>query len=62
MGSAPGLSCTSGVGPVLDGTYRDYDDWLEELAPHEPVSKYRHNRTGEAQSWTERTGTTPTPI
>ena len=38
------------AGPVLDGTYRDCDDWLEELAPHEPVSKYRHHRTVEAQS------------
>jgi len=26
---------------------QDYDDWLEGLAPHEPVSHYRHNRTGE---------------
>ena len=25
------------------GLHQDYDDWLEELAPHEPVSKYRHN-------------------
>jgi secondary thiamine-phosphate synthase enzyme len=29
------------------GLLRDYDDWLEKLAPHEPVSHYRHNRTGE---------------
>jgi secondary thiamine-phosphate synthase enzyme len=29
------------------GLHQDYDDWLEKLAPHEPVSKYRHNRTGE---------------
>ena len=29
------------------GLIADYDDWLEALAPHEPVSKYRHNRTGE---------------
>ena len=29
------------------GLHRDYDDWLEQLAPHEPVSGYRHNRTGE---------------
>lgn len=29
------------------GLLEDYDDWLEELAPHEPISKYRHNRTGE---------------
>ena len=25
------------------GLHQDYDDWLEEIAPHEPVSKYRHN-------------------
>jgi secondary thiamine-phosphate synthase enzyme len=29
------------------GLIEDYDEWLEKLAPHEPVSKYRHNRTGE---------------
>lgn len=25
------------------GLLQDYDDWLEKLAPHEPVSRYRHN-------------------
>jgi secondary thiamine-phosphate synthase enzyme len=25
------------------GLYEDYEDWLEGLAPHEPVSQYRHN-------------------
>jgi thiamine phosphate synthase YjbQ (UPF0047 family) len=34
--------------------------WLEELAPHEPISRYRHNRTGEACPG-QRTGTTATP-
>ncbi len=29
------------------GLHRDYEQWLERLAPHEPVSAYRHNRTGE---------------
>jgi len=29
------------------GLHSDYDEWLEHLAPHEPVSHYRHNRTGE---------------
>lgn len=29
------------------GLIQDYDDWLEKLAPHEPISQYRHNRTGE---------------
>ena len=25
------------------GLHYDYDVWLEKLAPHEPVSQYRHN-------------------
>ena len=29
------------------GLHRDYETWLEDLAPHEPVSRYHHNRTGE---------------
>ena len=29
------------------GLLQDYDDFLERLAPHEPISAYRHNRTGE---------------
>jgi len=29
------------------GLHHDYDRWLEHLAPHEPVSSYRHNDTGE---------------
>ncbi len=29
------------------GLHQDYKRWLEELAPHEPVSRYLHNRTGE---------------
>ena len=28
------------------GLHQDLDEWLEKLAPHEPVSQYRHN-TGE---------------
>ena len=30
-----------------DGLLQDYDDFLEGLAPHEPISRYRHNLTGE---------------
>ena len=30
-----------------EGLHRDYEEWLEGLAPHEPVSRYRHNDTGE---------------
>ena len=29
------------------GLHHDYEVWLEKIAPHEPVSKYRHNLTGE---------------
>ena len=29
------------------GLHHDYEQWLEQLAPHEPVGKYHHNRTGE---------------
>lgn len=25
------------------GLHQDYKEWLEELAPHEPVSQYAHN-------------------
>jgi secondary thiamine-phosphate synthase enzyme len=29
------------------GLHRDYETWLERLAPHEPITQYLHNRTGE---------------
>jgi secondary thiamine-phosphate synthase enzyme len=29
------------------GLHKDYEKWLESLAPHAPVSQYLHNRTGE---------------
>ena len=29
------------------GLHHDYEQWLERLAPHEPVASYRHNDTGE---------------
>jgi secondary thiamine-phosphate synthase enzyme len=29
------------------GLHSDYENWLESLAPHAPVSQYRHNDTGE---------------
>ncbi len=25
------------------GLHQDYEEWLERLAPHEPVASYRHN-------------------
>jgi len=29
------------------GLHLDYENWLEKLAPHEPLSQYHHNSTGE---------------
>ena len=29
------------------GLLSDWEVWLEKLAPHEPISQYRHNLTGE---------------
>ena len=29
------------------GLHHDYSTWLEKLAPHEPITQYRHNDTGE---------------
>ncbi len=29
------------------GLHSDFEKWLEELAPHEPLSRYSHNLTGE---------------
>ncbi len=35
------------INDAEDGLLQDYEAWLEKLAPHAPVSAYRHNRTGE---------------
>ncbi len=35
------------INDAESGLHQDYEEWLEKLAPHEPVSHYRHNRTGE---------------
>ena len=29
------------------GLHKDYEKWLESLAPHEPIDQYNHNDTGE---------------
>ncbi len=35
------------INDAENGLLQDYDEWLEKLAPHEPIAHYRHNRTGE---------------
>ncbi len=29
------------------GLHHDFERWLEQLAPHEPLTLYQHNKTGE---------------
>ena len=29
------------------GLHADFEEWLEDLAPHEPISRYKHNLSGE---------------
>ncbi len=29
------------------GLHQDFERWLEQLAPHEPLALYQHNNTGE---------------
>jgi secondary thiamine-phosphate synthase enzyme len=35
------------INDAESGLFQDFEEFLEKLAPHEPVSHYRHNRTGE---------------
>jgi secondary thiamine-phosphate synthase enzyme len=45
--SAMHITASVYINDAEDGLLHDYDVWLEKLAPHEPTSQYRHNRTGE---------------
>ncbi|UCC39235.1 MAG: YjbQ family protein [Candidatus Aminicenantes bacterium] len=29
------------------GLHADFEEWLEKFSPHEPISNYKHNLTGE---------------
>ncbi len=35
------------INDAESGLIQDFDDFLERLAPHEPTSQYRHNRSCE---------------
>ncbi len=35
------------INDAESGLLNDYEKWLEQLAPHAPVSRYQHNLTGE---------------
>jgi secondary thiamine-phosphate synthase enzyme len=41
------ISASVFINDAEEGLLHDFDVWLERLAPHEPISQYHHNRTGE---------------
>jgi secondary thiamine-phosphate synthase enzyme len=41
------ISASVFINDAEEGLLHDFDVWLEKLAPHEPISQYHHNRTGE---------------
>ena len=41
------ISASIFVNDDEEGLHGDFHEWLEKLAPHEPISQYRHNDTGE---------------
>jgi secondary thiamine-phosphate synthase enzyme len=41
------ISASVFINDAEDGLLHDWDVWLEKLAPHEPITAYHHNRTGE---------------
>ncbi len=43
------MHITAGVhiNDAESGLIQDIDDFLEKLAPHQPLNRYRHNQTGE---------------
>ena len=43
------------------GLLADIDDWLERLAPHEPLSQYRHNNGEDNATPTARGSRSSTP-
>lgn len=45
--SAMHITASVFINDEEQGLKHDYEVWLEKLAPHEPTSQYRHNRTGE---------------
>jgi len=35
------------INDAEEGLLNDFRKWLEEIAPHEPITRYNHNLTGE---------------
>jgi len=47
LANAMHISASVFINDAEDGLLHDYEVWLEKLAPHAPISHYRHNDTGE---------------
>ena len=47
LANAMHITASVFINDAEEGLLSDFEEWLEKLAPHAPVSKYRHNRTGE---------------
>ncbi len=47
LGNAMHITASVFINDDESGLHEDYVRWLEHLAPHEPLSQYRHNNTGE---------------
>ena len=47
LANAMHISASVFINDDESGLHEDYKNWLEELAPHAPTSRYQHNRTGE---------------
>jgi secondary thiamine-phosphate synthase enzyme len=47
LASAMHITASVFINDNEGGLHQDFKQWLEKLAPHEPVDQYQHNRTGE---------------
>lgn len=47
LANAMNITASVFINDDESGLLADYERWLEQLAPHEPLSLYRHNNTGE---------------
>jgi len=47
LANAMHITASVFINDAESGLIQDFDDFLEKLAPYEPINQYRHNRTGE---------------
>ena len=47
LGNAMHITASVFINDNEPGLHEDYENWLDKVAPHEPVDQYRHNLLGE---------------